>query len=101
MKIIAHGKGSISDAVKTAEVALVLGVKNVAIECVPPAKIAVVSPGTLAFCPVAECCECTASPCPFGHQHGSELAVLQAEYAALEARLQVVGDRMREVIIHG
>lgn len=84
MKIIAHGKGSISDAVKTAEVALVLGVKNVAIECVPPAK-----------------CECTASPCPFGHKHGSELARLQAEYNALEAKLQVVGDRMREVIIHG
>lgn len=54
MKVIAHGKKSIREAVKTAEAALILGVNKVIIECVQEVNIAVISPATLAFCPVAE-----------------------------------------------
>lgn len=101
MKVIAHGKASIGEAVKTAETALVLGVKKVVIECVPAAAIAVVSPGTLAFCPVAKCSECSAAPCPFGHKAGDRKTALQAKYESLEAQLQKVGNKLREEIIHG
>lgn len=101
MKIIAHGKASINDAVKTAEVALVLGVKKVVVECVPAADACFVSPATLAFCPVTDCSECQAAPCPFGHNPVDKRAALQAEYGLLEARLNEVGKKLREEIIHG
>lgn len=100
MKVIAHGKKSISEAVKTAEAALVLGVKEVIIECVPKATIALVSPSTLAFCPVTECGECQSMPCPFGHKSPG-VAELQAEYEAAEAHLKEVGRKLREAVTHG
>ncbi|HDR2353314.1 TPA: hypothetical protein QCH65_000459 [Enterobacter roggenkampii] len=101
MKIIAHGKESVNDAVKTAEVALVLGVKKVVVECVPAATTSFVSPGVLAFCPVTDCSECSAIPCPFGHKAADKKASLQEQYESLEAQLHEVGNKLREEIING
>lgn len=101
MKIIAYGKKSISDAVQTAEVVLVLGVKSVVIECVPAATVEVVSPGTLAFCPVTDCSECQAAPCPFGYKPGNKIAELQAEYSEAETRLNEISRKLREATTHG
>ncbi|HEY4437092.1 MAG TPA: hypothetical protein VGN40_13120 [Lelliottia sp.] len=101
MKVIAHDKESIGEVVKTAEVALVLGVKKVVIECVPAAAIAVVSPATLAYCPVTECGECSAAPCPFGHKASKDVTELQAEYNAAEEHLNDVARRLREAATHG
>lgn len=100
MKIIAHGKNSIGEAVNTAEAALMLGVKKVVIECVPASITTVVSLGTLAFCPVAECKECQAAPCPFGHK-SAKVEELQAEYEAAEANLNEIARKLREAITHG
>ncbi|MDI3359739.1 hypothetical protein QQF21_17040 [Lelliottia sp. V89_10] len=101
MKIIAYGKKSIGDAVQTAEVALVLGVKSVVIEFVPAATVEAVSPGTLAFCPVTDCSECQAAPCPFGHKSGDKVADLKKEYNAAEEHLNDVARRLREAATHG
>lgn len=100
MKVIAHGKNSIGEAVKTAEAALVLGVSKVIIECVPEVNIAVISPSTLAFCPVTECGECQSMPCPFGHK-SQRLAKLQAEYEAADEHLKGIAIKLREASIHG
>ncbi|RXJ10465.1 hypothetical protein [Lelliottia nimipressuralis] len=100
MKVIAHGKKSISEAVKTAEAALVLGVNKVIIECVPEVITAVISPATLAYCPVTECGECQSMPCPFGHK-SQRLEKLQAEYDAAEEHLKGIARKLREASIHG
>jgi hypothetical protein len=100
MKIFAYGKDGIGKAAKTAEVALIFGVNKVIIEYVPAANIAVVSPSTLAFCPVAECSECQAMPCPFGHK-SARVAELQKEYEAAEVHLNEISRKLREVSIHG
>lgn len=100
MKIIAYGKGLIGEAVNTAEAALMLGVKKVVIECVPASITSVVSPGTLAFCPVTECKECHAVPCPFGHK-SAKVTELQEEYAKAEAHLNEIARKLREAVTHG
>lgn len=101
MKIIAHGKQSIAAAVERAGSMLDTGIKTVTIECVPATPLLVIAASTLAFCPTADCSECDADPCPFGHQSGGKVSALQAEYAEAEAHLNDVSRRLREANTHG
>ena len=101
MKIIAHGKESINAAVATAEVALTAGVKSVMIECTPSSMLSEVIATTLAYCPVAGCSECAASPCPFERQQPNKAEEAQAAYDLAFHNLKVAEDNLRMVNANG
>lgn len=97
MKIIAHGKESISAAVATAEAALNAGVKHVTIERSSGSLVA----STLAYCPVIECAECDAAPCPFERQSVDKKSETQAAYELAIHNLKISEENMRMVNGHG
>lgn len=101
MKIIAHGKESIDAAIATAEAALNAGVKFITIECTPVSMIPAVIATTLAYCPVTECCECSALPCPFERQSVDKVIEAQAAYDLALHNLKVAEDNLRALNAHG
>lgn len=101
MKIIAHGKESIGAALSTAEVALTAGVSRVTIECTPTSLLPALVTTTLAYCPVAECSECNATPCPFERQQADKYAEAQASYDIAVHKLQVAENNLRRVRFYG
>lgn len=100
MKIIAHGKESIGAALSTAEVALTAGVSRVTIECMVTSMIPVLVATTLAYCPVAECSECRAVPCPFERQRADKIVEAQAAYELAAHNLQVAENNLQRVRDH-
>jgi hypothetical protein len=100
MKIIAHGKVSIGSAVSTAELALAAGVSSVTIECAPSPLVPVLTAITLAYCPVAECCECDANPCPFERKADGEVLKAQATYDQAVRNLKTAEDNLRKAAAH-
>lgn len=101
MKIIAHGSAGVGAAIAIAETALVAGVQSVTIERAPAGVISVISPSTLTFCPVTDCRECEASPCPFERLHDDKLALAQAFYAEAAHNMKLAEDNLRAVSLHG
>lgn len=101
MKIIAHGKESISAAVATAEAALNAGIKHVTIERSSESMVSVLVASTLAYCPVIECAECDATLCPFERQSVDKKAETQAAYELAIHNLKVAEENMRMVNGHG
>lgn len=101
MKIIAHGKESIGAALSTAEVALTAGVSRVTIECTAASMLPAIAAPTLAYCPVVECNECSAVPCPFERQQADKFAEAQAAYDITVHKLQVAENNLRRVRFHG
>lgn len=53
------------------------------------------------FCPVIDCAECNAGPCPFDRQYAERLAKAQAEYDEAVNNLRIAEDNLRAVIQHG
>jgi len=100
MKIIAHGKVSISAAVSTAELALAAGVSSVTIKCAPSPLVPVLTAITLAYCPVAECCECDANPCPFERKADGKVLKVQATYDQAVRNLEAAEENLRRAAAH-
>lgn len=101
MKVIAHGKESIGAALSTAEVALTAGISKVTIEYTAASMLPVLVATTLAYCPVVECSECSAVPCPFERQQADKVAEAQAAYDLAAHNLQVAENNLRRVCVHG
>lgn len=101
MKIIAHGNAGVEAAISVAGTALLAGVKSVTIERAPAVVIGVVTPTTLSFCPVVECSECEAAPCPFERHSTDKLATAQALYDEAVRNLKIAEDNLRTVNGHG
>lgn len=101
MKIIAHGKESIGAALATADVALTAGVSRVTIEYTAASMLPALVATTLAYCPVVECRECNAVPCPFERKHADKFAEAQAAYDLAAHNLQVAENDLRRIRLHG
>jgi hypothetical protein len=54
----------------------------------------------LTYCPVVECSECDAAPCPFASRAG-RIAEARAAYDEADKNLRVAADNLRAVISHG
>ncbi|HCM9243514.1 TPA: hypothetical protein N5L31_000776 [Enterobacter bugandensis] len=100
MKIIAHGKESIGAALATADVALTAGVSRVTIECTAASMLPAIAT-TLAYCPVVECRECNAVPCPFERKQADKFSEAQATYDLAAHNLQVAENNLRRIRVHG
>lgn len=98
MKIIAHGSTGSAAAIAIAETALAAGVKSITIEQAPVPVAGVL---TLTFCPVTECSECEAAPCPFERHSTDKLAAAQALYDEAAKNLKIAEDNLRMVNAQG
>lgn len=100
MKIITHGSACSAAAIVIAETALAAGVKSMTIERVPVDVVGAITPGTLSFCPVIECSECEAAPCPFERHSADKLATAQTLYDEAARNLRIAEDNLRMVNAH-
>ncbi|NDO83306.1 hypothetical protein CJP72_21865 [Citrobacter sp. NCU1] len=101
MKIIAHGNAGVEAAISIAGTALLAGVKSVTIERASVAVVGAITLGTLSFCPVIECSECEATPCPFERQSTDKMTAAQALYDEAARNLRIAENNLRTVNAHG